>query len=136
VELSQEEDMQVIDQDQVVPASRVHPHPIRWDADLQLWVCTQGCGFTRPKREGEVVPSREEAHAEARRAGTGADFADLPGRTTRTGQGSQPGQAPGPDGAPSGAPPGASGTSGAPAGGGREGEGDNEGSAEASEEGA
>jgi hypothetical protein len=96
----------VIDQDQVAPASRVHPHPIRWDADLQLWVCTQGCGFTRPKREGEVVPSREEAHAEARRAGTGADFADLPGRTTRTGQEPQPGQTPGSAGQPSGQPSG------------------------------
>jgi hypothetical protein len=93
----------VIDQEQVAPASRVHPHPIRWEADLQLWVCTRGCGFTRPKREGEVVPSREEAHAEARRAGTGADFADLPGRTTRPGQEPQPGQAPGAQpGAPAG----------------------------------
>ena len=73
----------MIDQDQVAPASRVHPHPIRWEPDLQLWVCTRGCGFTRPKREGEVVPSREEAHAEARRAGTGADFADLAGAHRR-----------------------------------------------------
>jgi hypothetical protein len=115
----------VIDQDQVAPASRVHPHPIRWEADLQLWVCTRGCGFTRPKREGEVVPSREEAHAEARRAGTGADFADLPGRTTRTGQGSQPGPAPGADGTPSGTPSGAASEapSEAPTGGERDGEG-------------
>ena len=66
------------------PATRVHPHPIRWDVEAQLWVCTQGCGFTRPKREAEVVPSREEALQEARRAGTGTDFADLGGRTTRT----------------------------------------------------
>jgi hypothetical protein len=65
-------------------AARVHPHPIRWDVEAQLWVCTQGCGFTRPKREAEVVPSREEALQEARRAGTGTDFADLGGRTTRT----------------------------------------------------
>ncbi|HEX2034393.1 MAG TPA: hypothetical protein VHS99_09430 [Chloroflexota bacterium] len=63
------------------PANRVHPHPIRWDVERQLWVCSQGCGFTRPKREGEVVPSREEAQEEALRAGTGADFADLAGRT-------------------------------------------------------
>ena len=41
-----------------------------------------------------MVPSREEAHAEARRAGTGADFADLPGRTTRPGQEPQPGRGP------------------------------------------
>jgi hypothetical protein len=58
-------------------ASQVHPHPIRWDVDQQLWVCSVGCGFTRPKRENEVVPSREEARDEARRAGTGGDFADL-----------------------------------------------------------
>ena len=45
----------MIDQQQEA-AARVHPHPIRWDAEAQLWVCTQGCGFTRPKREGEVVP--------------------------------------------------------------------------------
>lgn len=63
------------------PARRVHPHPIRWDIDQQLWVCSRGCDFTRPKRDGEVVPSREEARAEAKRAGTGLDFADLPGRT-------------------------------------------------------
>ncbi len=66
--------------------NKVHPHPIRWDADQQLWVCTQGCGFSRLKREGEVVPSLEEARQEAQRAGTGADFADLPGRTPRVGQ--------------------------------------------------
>lgn len=59
------------------PASQVHPHPIRWDIDRQLWVCSVGCGFTRPKREGEVVPTREEWQQEAARAGTGADFADL-----------------------------------------------------------
>jgi hypothetical protein len=84
----------MIDQQQAA-AARVHPHPIRWDAEAQLWVCTQGCGFTRPKREGEVVPSREEARLEAQRAGTGADFADLPGRTRRGGP------EPGADGAPS-----------------------------------
>jgi hypothetical protein len=99
----------MIDQQQEA-AARVHPHPIRWDAEAQLWVCTQGCGFTRPKREGEVVPSREEAHLEAQRAGTGADFADLPGRTRRGGP------EPGPDGAP-GAPSGEEGGGGAaPAG--------------------
>jgi hypothetical protein len=81
------------------PASSVHPHPIRWDADRQLWVCTQGCGFTRLKREGEVVPSREEAHQEAQRAGTGADFADLPGRT-RPGEEASQGEQPAPAGAP------------------------------------
>jgi hypothetical protein len=59
-------------------ATAIHPHPIRWDIDRQLWVCSRGlCDFTRPKREGEVVPSREEALQEAQRAGTGADFADL-----------------------------------------------------------
>jgi hypothetical protein len=63
------------------PAAQVHPHPIRWDIDQQLWVCSIGCGFTRPKREGEVVPTRDEARQEAARAGTGADFADL--RTRR-----------------------------------------------------
>ena len=68
------------------PASQVHPHPIRWDIDQQLWVCSVGCGFTRLKREGEVVPSREEAHEEARRAGTGADFSDLRGRAPAPGQ--------------------------------------------------
>jgi hypothetical protein len=68
-------------------ASAVHPHPIRWDADRQLWVCTQGCDFTRVKREGEVVPTREEAHAEAARAGSGADFLDL-------GAGARPGAGP------------------------------------------
>ena len=58
--------------------SAVHPHPIRWDIDRQLWVCSPGlCDFTRPKREGEVVPTREEAREEAQRAGTGADFSDL-----------------------------------------------------------
>lgn len=61
-------------------ASKVHPHPIRWDAEQQLWVCTVGCGFSRLKRESEVVPSREEARQEAQRAGTGVDFADLAGR--------------------------------------------------------
>ena len=56
----------------------VHPHPIRWDVDRQLWVRSPGlCDFTRPKREGEVVPSREDARVEAMRAGSGADFADL-----------------------------------------------------------
>ncbi len=69
------------------PPGAVHPHPIRWDADRQLWVCTQGCGFTRLKRLGEVVPSPEEARAEALRAGTGADFADLPGKTASAEQG-------------------------------------------------
>ena len=65
----------------------VHPHPIRWDADRQLWVCSKGlCDFTRPKREGEIVPSREEAQEEALRAGTGADFADLRGRAPAPGQ--------------------------------------------------
>ena len=68
------------------PASRVHPHPIRWDIDQQLWVCSQGCGFSRPKREGEVVPSRQEAHEEAMRAGTGLDFSDLRGRAPAPGQ--------------------------------------------------
>ena len=65
----------------------VHPHPIRWDSDRQLWVCSRGlCDFTRPKREGEVLPSREEAREEALRAGTGADFADLRGRAPAPGQ--------------------------------------------------
>lgn len=58
-------------------ANAVHEHAIRWDVDRQLWVCSQGCGFSRLKRDGEVVPTREEAHAEASRAGTGLDFADL-----------------------------------------------------------
>ena len=79
---------------QQAAASRVHPHPIRWDAEAQLWVCTQGCGFTRPKREGEVVPSREEARMEAVRAGTGADFADLATRRPREGQEPQPANQP------------------------------------------
>ena len=68
------------------PAYQVHPHPIRWDIDRQLWVCSKGCGFTRPKSEGEVVPSREEAREEALRAGTGADFSDLRGRAPAPGQ--------------------------------------------------
>ncbi|HVG95559.1 MAG TPA: hypothetical protein VNK05_01510 [Chloroflexota bacterium] len=93
------------------PAARVHPHPIRWDADAQLWVCTRGCGFSRPKREAEVVPSREEALQEARRAGTGADFADLGGRTTRTA----------PDGAAAPPPDGAAGGAGSPGDAGRPG---------------
>lgn len=64
----------------------VHPHPIRWDIDRQLWVCSPGlCDFTRPKRPGEVVPTREEAQEEAQRAGTGADFADLRDRRTAAG---------------------------------------------------
>ena len=67
-------------------AAQVHPHPIRWDIDRQLWVCSVGCGFTRPKRAGEVVPSREEAREEAARAGTGADFSDLKGRAPLPGQ--------------------------------------------------
>ncbi len=71
---------------QLQPAAQVHPHPIRWDIDRQLWVCSIGCGFTRPKRPGEVVPTREEAREEARRAGTGADFADLRGRPPVPGQ--------------------------------------------------
>jgi len=58
--------------------NEIHPHPIRWDVDRQLWVCSpELCDFTRPKRPGEVVPTRDEARAEAMRAGTGADFADL-----------------------------------------------------------
>ena len=58
--------------------NEIHPHPIRWDIDRQLWVCSRGlCDFTRLKRPGELVPTREEASEEARRAGTGADFADL-----------------------------------------------------------
>jgi hypothetical protein len=68
------------------PALQVHPHPIRWDIEQQLWVCSRGCGFTRPKREGEIVPSREDAHEEARRAGTGIDFSDLKGRAPLPGQ--------------------------------------------------
>jgi hypothetical protein len=71
---------------EIEPARQVHPHPIRWNAEQQLWVCTQGCGFTRPKREGEVVPSREEAQLEAQRAGTGTDFADIAGGPTRVGE--------------------------------------------------
>ncbi|CAA9257078.1 MAG: hypothetical protein AVDCRST_MAG77-2481 [uncultured Chloroflexi bacterium] len=66
-------------------ARTVHPHPIRWDIDQQLWVCSVGCGFNRPKREGEVVPSREDAQDEARRAGTGSDFSDLRPRATAGG---------------------------------------------------
>jgi hypothetical protein len=62
---------------QTAAASQVHPHPIRWDPEQELWVCSRGCGFTRPRRESEVVPTREEAREEARRAGTGGDFADL-----------------------------------------------------------
>ena len=76
-------------------ASQVHPHPIRWEVEQQLWVCSEGCGFTRPKREGEVVPTREDARDEARRAGTGADFLDLNQRST----------APGRETPPSGTPP-------------------------------
>jgi hypothetical protein len=67
-------------------ASAIHPHPIRWDVEQQLWVCTQGCGFARHKREGEVVPSREEAREEDARAGTGADFVDLRERAPVPGQ--------------------------------------------------
>ena len=73
-------------QTEIEPARRVHPHPIRWNPEQQLWVCTQECGFTRPKREGEVVPSREEAHREAQRAGTGTDFADIASGPTRVGE--------------------------------------------------
>src|SRR5687767_5405398 len=68
------------------PASQVHPHPIRWDSELQLWVCSRGCGFSRPKREGEIVPSREEAREELQRAGTGLDFSDLRARAPAPGQ--------------------------------------------------
>ena len=71
-------------------ARQVHPHAIRWDVEQQLWVCSVGCGFTRPKREGEVVPSREEAMEEARIAGTGADFADLRPRSTAASGGQEP----------------------------------------------
>jgi hypothetical protein len=67
--------------------NEVHPHAIRWDIDRQLWVCSRGlCDFTRPKREGEVVPTREEAIEEAMRAGTGADFADLRDRPSPSAQ--------------------------------------------------
>lgn len=59
-------------------AMKVHPHPIRWDVEQQLWVCSRGlCDFSRPKREKEIVPTREEAQSEAMRAGTGADFAGI-----------------------------------------------------------
>ena len=68
------------------PASQVHPHPIRWDSEQQLWVCSRGCGFSRPKREGEIVPSREEAREESLRAGTGLDFSDLRARAPAPGQ--------------------------------------------------
>ncbi|MGH2353827.1 MAG: hypothetical protein ACRDJN_19655 [Chloroflexota bacterium] len=78
------------------PAKQVHPHPIRWDIDQQLWVCSIGCGFARPKREGEVVPSREEAQDEAMRAGTGADFSDLRARAPAPGQEPQPADQPSP----------------------------------------
>lgn len=71
-------------------ASQVHPHAIRWDVDQQLWVCSVGCGFTRPKREGEVVPSREEAEEEARIAGTGSDFSDLRPRASSASGGQEP----------------------------------------------
>ena len=63
----------------------IHPHPIRWDPDRQLWVCSPGlCDFVRPKREGEVVATREDVLEEAMRAGTGADFADLRARPAAT----------------------------------------------------
>jgi len=75
---------------QTEPARKVHPHPIRWDIDQQLWVCSVGCGFNRPKREGEVVPSREDAQDEARRAGTGSDFSDLRPRATSPGSDAPP----------------------------------------------
>lgn len=78
------------------PASQVHPHPIRWDIEQQLWVCSNGCGFTRPKRDGEVVLSREEAREEALRAGTGQDFSDLRGRNPAPGQVPQVGDQPPP----------------------------------------
>jgi hypothetical protein len=72
--------------DRPAAANVIHPHAIRWDIDRQLWVCSRGlCDFTRPKREGEVVPTREEAQEEAMRAGTGADFADLRGRPAAAG---------------------------------------------------
>jgi hypothetical protein len=68
-------------------AKKVHPHAIRWNAEQQLWICTINCGFSRPKRAGEIVPTREEALQEARRAGTGADFLDLKPRAPVPGQG-------------------------------------------------
>ena len=66
-------------------AKQVHPHPIRWDATQQLWVCSTGCSFTRPKREAEVVPTLEEALEEARLAGTGVGYHDLKPRGAATG---------------------------------------------------
>lgn len=38
------------------PAYEVHEHAIRWNADRQLWECSAGCGYSRPKRENEVCP--------------------------------------------------------------------------------
>jgi len=73
-------------------AKQIHPHPIRWDAMQQLWVCSAGCSFTRPKRESEVVPTLEEALEEARLAGTGAGYQDLKPRGEVTGP-DQPGDA-------------------------------------------
>jgi hypothetical protein len=83
--------------DQAQAVRQVHPHPIRWDSDRQLWVCSRGlCDFTRPKRDGEVVPTREEALLEARRAGTGADFADLRAKPAAPGQDARASDAPPP----------------------------------------
>lgn len=38
-----------------------HEHPIRWDIDQQLWVCSKGCGYTRERREQEKCYTREQA---------------------------------------------------------------------------
>lgn len=47
----------------VQPPEAVHPHPIRWDRRRQLWVCSQGCPFARPKRVGEMVLQRRPSRA-------------------------------------------------------------------------
>lgn len=38
-----------------------HEHPIRWDPERQLWVCTtEGCGYERPAREREIVTGPDD----------------------------------------------------------------------------
>lgn len=43
------------------PPEAVHPHPIHWDRERQLWICSAGCPFARPKREGEVVYGMDQS---------------------------------------------------------------------------
>lgn len=55
------------------PKYPVHEHPITWNIERQVWVCKDGCGFEREKREGEVCPER----------GYGDEYAPMVGRLDR-----------------------------------------------------